>query len=272
MNKTNWLIPIAALILAVLACSMPPSPPDRPDASVPRRTNECTDERFKEAELEAYRALLQAYENAANVLDQEISRIEAIYRRDTNKNNDDYQRALKGCTDSACSLAAKAEYDKWTEKAGNYRDDALYIAQGDEQRAKEAAQEAYNEAVNEAKEKYCPKSYRASGQEAEATYEGLICSLAEPFQISVTSPYYEFTIQFTPSNALIGLFSYGGTWYDVGPLDGDGAYSVTYDGGNATGLILNVAHTTYTEVGNVHGSPEYHFNLSPLETDECSQQ
>jgi hypothetical protein len=268
MTKTKWLILIAVLVLGGAACS---TRPNNPDPSVPRRTNECTDPRFKAAELEAYRALLQAYEDAAKVLEQEIDRIQAIYRRDINKYNDDYQSALKGCKDSACSLAAKAEYDKWTVKAGDWRDDSLYIAQGKEQQAKEAAQQAYHDAVNEAKEKFCPKSYRASGSQAEATYEGIICSLAEPFVVNVTSPYYEFTIQLTPSNTLIGLFTYSGTWYEVGGMEGDGAYSVTYNDNTATGLILNVAHTTHTIVGDVSGGPVYNFNLTPLETDECSQ-
>jgi hypothetical protein len=270
MTKTKWLILLAVLVLGAAACSMRPN---NPDPSLPRRSGECTDPRFKEAELEAFQTMLQERDAATKAFDNEIGRIEQVYKEALLKKRSDYNKALNQCKDATCTANAKADYDRYIEREQISHEAQIQIAEDNEQLAIEQAQDKYNQAVNEAREKYCPKSYRASGSEAEATYEGVICSLAESFQVTVTSPYYQFTIDFTPSNTLIGLFTYGGTWYDVGAITGDGAYSVTYDsnGINATQLVLNTAHTTHTIIGPVQGDPGFRFNLFPLETNECSQ-
>jgi hypothetical protein len=119
----------------------------------------------------------------------------------------------------------------------------------------------------------CPPatSYQASGQQEEMVYSGVICSLEQPFKVEDTSPYYAFTIQFTPSGPQAGSFSLSGTWIDVGPMDGGGSYGVNFVDTVANQLILQATWTTHTPEMDVSGGGTMNITLTPLGTGECGQ-
>lgn len=119
----------------------------------------------------------------------------------------------------------------------------------------------------------CPPttSYQTSGQQEEMTYSGVICSLEQPFKVEVTSAYYAFTIQFTPSNPQAGSFTISGTWTDVGPMDGSGSYTLKSVDNVANQLNANASWTTHTPVRDVSGSGTMNITLTPLGTNGCSQ-
>jgi len=116
----------------------------------------CTDQRFQDAELAAYRALLQSRAEAARVLAEEISSIEDRYKLKLSHINRDYLLDLNNCgNNSICTEKAKNDNDKWLGMAQVDHDGALYIAQGKELTANEQAQQNYESAVKEAREKFC---------------------------------------------------------------------------------------------------------------------
>ena len=119
----------------------------------------------------------------------------------------------------------------------------------------------------------CPPttSYQASGQQQEMTYSGVICSLEQPFEVKITSAYYTFTIQFTPSSPQAGSFTISGTWFDVGPMDGNGSYTVNFVNSVANQLNANASWTTHTPVRDVTGSGIMNITLTPLGTNGCGQ-
>ena len=114
-------------------------------------------------------------------------------------------------------------------------------------------------------------SYQASGQQQEMTYSSVICSLLQPFNVEVTSPYYAFTIQFTPSSPQAGSFTLGSTWIVVSPMDGGGSYTVNFSDTVANQLILQATWTTHTSVTDVSGGGTMNITLTPLGTNECGQ-
>lgn len=156
MFRKGPLIPIVVLIVAALASSLFISACAQNNGTdVVRRDGECSDPRFKEAELAAYRALLQARTDAANRLTRQISNLEAARKKLLSKYNDDYQSDLNKCGDTSCTLAAKDKYDK--SVAGGLRlfDQNIQLVQEQEQRANAAAQELYNAAVEKARQQFC---------------------------------------------------------------------------------------------------------------------
>jgi hypothetical protein len=271
MDTKHHLVLILVLIIAAFACSSIPEVPDFDPPPVTRRDGECSDERFEAAEQAAYETLLKERDDAAKVREDLISSGERRYRKDISNANDDYQRILQGCHDTNCTLKAKETYDKSIESAQTYQNRRIGVAQSEETAALAGAQAKYNAAVEKAKQLYCKKAYRAAGQKLELSYNGVICDLEQPFTVGVTSPYYEFTIQLSPNNSLGGTFTYSGTWYDVGPVSGSGSYTVKYVDAGATQLTLISQHTTSTEIGNVYGPPQYDFNLTPLDAQDCVQ-
>ena len=117
---------------------------------------ECSDQRFKDAELSAYRALVEERAAAAEVYKNEVSGIEEDYKRRKLKNNDNYQKQLSLCGNNTnCTLKAKADYDKWIKRAQSVHDGEIYAALGEEKNAVGAAQAKYNAKVNEARQLYC---------------------------------------------------------------------------------------------------------------------
>jgi hypothetical protein len=271
MYRKGPFTAILVLIVAAFACN---SSPDLPDHTVPdavRNQGECSDPRFKEAELEAFQAMLEARAAATDAFERRITEIEQEYKQLLLKNRSDYNKTLNGCKDAKCSQDAKTDYDKYIESAQVSQEAQIDIAEDAEQTAIEAAQDAYNEAVEQARQEYCVLKYLANGTQEEATYQGLICDLEQPFIVMVSSPYYAFAMQFTPSGSQAGTFSYAGGWFDVGPVNGNGTYTLQGVGTENIKLIGTAAHTTSTEIGDVHGPPQYNFDLIRIDTDECSQ-
>jgi hypothetical protein len=127
--------------------------------------------------------------------------------------------------------------------------------------------------LDQSKIEKCPPttSYQASGQQQEMTYSGVICSLLQPFSVESTSGVYTFTNQFTPASPEAGSFTISGTWFDVGPMDGGGSYTVNFVDNVANQLIANASWTTHTGAGDVSGTGTMIITLTPLTTNECSQ-
>jgi hypothetical protein len=248
---------------------LPPRPP-QPDPNVVRMNGGCTDQRFLDAEWAAYQKLLQARDEAARVLKREIDNYERIYNRDKAQLNANYVSTLNQCTgNTACSEAAKADYDKWIEKAQIYHDDGIYVAQGDEQRAKERAQQAYEAEVKEAREKYCKKSYRVTGGSGGMSWSGTICDLAKPFTINGQSQL-SFIFNFTPSDPTSGTVAVGGGGHGVSLGQGSGTYMVTGVDTDTPRLTLSMATFTGTHPrGSAQGSGTRFIDLAPLEGNEC---
>ncbi len=111
--------------------------------------------------------------------------------------------------------------------------------------------------------------WKATGQQEEMTYSGVICDLEQPFTVNITSAYYEFTIQFAPAGPEAGSFTYSGTWFDVGPMDGGGPYTVNAIDTVPAQLIANATGCTHTPVGDTCKSYQMHIDLTPLDTNEC---
>jgi hypothetical protein len=112
-------------------------------------------------------------------------------------------------------------------------------------------------------------SYQASGQQLEMTYSGVICSLEQPFTVVSTSAYYSFDINSTPSSPQAGSFTISGTWFDVGPMDGSGTYTVNMLDTVANQLIMNASWTTHTGIRDVSGSGTMNITLTPLGDTTC---
>jgi hypothetical protein len=223
------LIPIVVLIVVTLACvpvldlpgipDLPenPDPPKIIEPDVARKDGECSDPRFKEAELAAYQALVQAQTDAANTLKVQIDLIEATYKKSLSKLNDSYQSTLNTCTDTSCTLGAKAEYDKWVARAQVYHDDDVYVAQWKEQAAIEAAQVLYYAEVEKARQRFCgAAAYQIVGGLDDWQTDTSVCNIMGPF--TLTSPI--LSLQF--SGGLSGTYSYSG-----GPNDAHGGYVYT---------------------------------------------
>jgi hypothetical protein len=158
---------IVVLFLTTIACnSLFPNLPQNtvPDAGneVIRKDGECTDPRFKKAEQSAFEEFLKAQTEAAKVLKDEISRIEKAYTDKLRQLNDQYQSALNLCKDADCTQKAENAYDTDVKSQQIYREDGIYVAQGNEQKAIEQAQVNYNAEVAEARRLYCSPVYKIS--------------------------------------------------------------------------------------------------------------
>jgi hypothetical protein len=132
--RSAYTIILLLILGSCVSCGgesdLPPRPPV-PDPNVVRNNGGCTDQRFLDAEWEAYQKLLLAREEAARVLKNEIDKYERIYNSDKAKQNANYVTTLNQCaSNTSCSEAAKADYDKWIERAQVYHDDGIYVAQG----------------------------------------------------------------------------------------------------------------------------------------------
>jgi hypothetical protein len=271
MHTRHHFVLIVALILAAFACSLLPQEPEIEQPPVTRRDGECSDERFEDAEQAAFEALLRDREAAATTREDLISNGERLYRNELSTANDNYQRALNGCSDPNCTQTAMQNYNGVVQDAQRFQNRRIELARAGEAAALAQAQAKYNAAVDQARQLYCTKAYQAAGQQAELSYSGLICDLAQPFTVDATSEFYAFTIQLSPDDSRGGSFTYNGTWFDVGAVSGNGTYTVTYLEDTATQLILTSQHTTFTEVGNVQGPPVYKFDLTPANAQDCVQ-
>jgi hypothetical protein len=117
----------------------------------------------------------------------------------------------------------------------------------------------------------CPPvvGYTATGQQEEITYSGSICDLAQAFSVDATSAYYKFTMEFAPSSPQGGSYTESGTWFNVGPMDGGGSYTVEGPAEAATGLHTNGSSCTHTPVGTVCRDYQFNIDLVPLEGGRC---
>jgi hypothetical protein len=187
-SRTNSIL-IVVLFATALACNT--LLPDLPQNTVPdveievvRKDGECTDPRFKKAELEAYNAMFQARAAAAETLEKEISRIEDAYKQKLLTLNDQYQSALNQCKDSSCTQAAEKKYKTDIQAQQIYHDDGIYVAQGNEQTAIQQAQDKYNEAVDQARREFCTQAYKVSSVHRWAGVDYTVTGTLEETELS----------------------------------------------------------------------------------------
>ena len=60
-----------------------------------------------------------------------------------------------------------------------------------------------------------------------------------------------------------------GNWPGVGPISGDGTYTVQGLGTKSPTLAIQANGTTFTKVVNASGSAELDLQLTPLQTGDC---
>ena len=84
-------------------------PDDNPDdAALFRKNNGCSKEKYKEAELAAYQALLKARAEGARIRSEKISQVEKLYKADKDNADLKYQNDLNQCgSNSDCPQTAK---------------------------------------------------------------------------------------------------------------------------------------------------------------------
>lgn len=187
-SRTNCIL-IVVLFLTTIACnSLFPNLPQNnvPDAGneVVRKDGECTDPRFKEAELEAFQTLLQERDAATNAFEQQLTEIEKNYKERLLKLRTDYNNTLNACKDAACSTGAKADYDKYIAREQVDHEAKIEIAEDAEQTAIEQAQDKYNEAVDEARKKFCPQAYKVSSVHRWAGVDYTVTGTLEETELS----------------------------------------------------------------------------------------
>lgn len=242
-----------------------------PDLNVIRMNGGCTDQRFLDAELAAYQALLEARAEAARVLDQEITAIEKAYKDKLSQLNLNYVRELNKCgNNSTCTATAKSDYDKWVGREQVYHDEALYVAQGKELAAKEQAQQDYEAAVTEAREKFCRRGYTASGQDGPVVYSGKICDLERPFSITGTHPIFTFPFEFQPSSPTAGTASYKTSSSGIS-AQGNGTYTIVGLDTDTPRILWQSQSTATIPIITTSGGGTATINLTPLKNgEECS--
>lgn len=109
--------------------------------------------------------------------------------------------------------------------------------------------------------------YRVSGQGGGLTYSGVICSLESPF--TVYGSAYNYNFKFTPSSESNGTWAVE-TSIDVGRLKGGGAYTIeNLDSDKPRIKVMGNVNVTVPYAERTGGGTHY-FDLTPLDTDECS--
>ena len=274
MILKKQVIPIVIVFLTILACNtlFPDLPQNTaPDAgsNVPRRSGECTDQRFKDAELAAYQTMLQERAAATEAFDKKITEIENAYNTKKLDIRATYDKALNACTDAGCSEAAKKKYDSDIEVEQIDQGEKRIIAEDVEQTAIEQAQDNYNAAVDDARQKYCTPSYTATGQVYEAKFSGVICSLALPFTLDVNAPYVSYKLEFTPASLTAGTYTF--EWQkEVTSTTGKGTYTVTGLDTDKTIITASGDATGVISLGSDTEGGAVIINLVPLETSVCN--
>ncbi len=273
----RFTVAIALLLIlgSCISCggesdSAPSDRPLVPDPNVVRMNGGCTDERFHDAERAAYQALLQARAEAARVLDWAINNIEKIYKAELSKANLNYLAALNKCgNDSACTEKAKSDNDTSVGTTQDNRDDAIYIAQGNELAEKEQAQQNYESAVKEAREEFCRRGYSVTGQAGDSVLSGVVCDLEKPFDVSATHPLANYVFKFVPSKPGAGTASYALS-YEMVSESGKGTYTQAA-GGDGLDIVFNFNSVARVLGRSVKGSGVANIHLAPLplESNDC---
>jgi len=265
-------IPILLVFLAILACNtlvpeLPQNPVPDAGVDIPRRTGECTDQRFKDAELAAYQTLVQEMKAATEVFNQKITQIEAEYKDRLYTQRSNYNKTLSACKDATCSEGAKQDYDRYVALTQVDEEAQRQIAEDAEQTAIEQAQINYNKAVNDAMGELCPRPYTVNMPYDDYKTSGVICSLALTFTLDITPPGYP--IEFTPASATSGAWTY--EWGDsVVGFNGSGTYTVSGLQSDSPQIVMSGIQTTWDpDMGTVTGIIEYSINLAELSTNEC---
>jgi hypothetical protein len=273
MFQKRQLIPVLLLFLAVLACNtLFPSLPQNtePDAGskLVRKDGECSDKRFKDAELAAYKALVQSMDEAAKVVADKISEMETKYKKSLLNQNDIYQQALNNCKDTTCTTNAKAKNDATLLEKQRIHDDSIFFWQGQLKTANEAAQDTYNAAVEKARQQFCSQGYTATGQVSQAKFSGVICSLGLPFTLDVSSPYVNYKVKFTPSSPTKGTYTL--EWEkEVTTLAGNGTYTVEGIETDSPRIAVSGKSTGVIPGGAATDGGSMIIDLVPLTTNEC---
>ena len=275
MRVEKRSIPILLVFLTILACNtffpdFPQNPKQDASSNVPRRSGECTDQRFKDAELAAFQNMVQEMKAATEAFDQKITKIEAEYKDRLYTQRSNYNKTLNACKDAACSEGAKQDYDRYVALTQVDEEAQRQIAEDEEQTAIEEAQDKYNKAVNEARQEFCPRSYTAFDQYDDVKISGVVCSLAIPFTLELTAPGMGYPIEYTPDSATSGAWTY--EWGDSGfGWKASGTYTVSGLQSDSPRLVMSGTDTAWgTPEGTVTSKIEETIKLTELTTNECN--
>lgn len=114
------------------------------------------------------------------------------------------------------------------------------------------------------------KGYRATGQTADTTYSGVICSLEKPFTVNANNPVIAYPFEFIPSSATNGTVSFKATIPMLHAF-GSGTYTIEGADTKTPRIIMTAGSTGITPKFSLSGGGTVQIDLVPLDTDECSR-
>jgi hypothetical protein len=114
------------------------------------------------------------------------------------------------------------------------------------------------------------RGYRASGNAGgDTVVSGDICDLGQHFTLKTNNPFLS-TLEFSPSSPIKGTYSFHTKNGVTG--GGGGEYTITGTDTLKTGIELSSNSSGRGLVGpTLHGSGPVHLDLTPLDTDGCTQ-
>ena len=119
--------------------------------------------------------------------------------------------------------------------------------------------------------KIVDSGWKASGQDGPTKYSGTICSLEEPFVLTVDHPLYTTGVSFTPTSRVAGNAKYqGSAGGGIIKFKGSGPYTVEGMETDSPYLLWSVTSTAKIPVISTTGSGAAHIKLEPLDTPECN--
>lgn len=113
------------------------------------------------------------------------------------------------------------------------------------------------------------RSYRVNGSSHGARFTGEICSLDQPFVITVDSMTGTWPMEFTPSDARSGQFKGTYSWEDC-TQSGGGPYSVALEGEGAGTITFTYNSTARCKFGSRTTSATSTVPLIPAEDLQCN--
>ena len=111
--------------------------------------------------------------------------------------------------------------------------------------------------------------YRATGQDGEVVYSGVICDLEKPFEVTGKHPLFTFPFRFVPSSATAGTASYQASWAVINTTGG-GPYTIEGADTERPRILWKSQSTASIPVVTTSGGGTATINLVPLDTNECN--
>ena len=123
------------------------------DCQLQQASGASPDQKYKDAELQAYREMIREQADAARNLDKQIDAIEKDYKTKKDNENDLHGDKLNGCkNDPVCTKGVDTDHKEDIDKIQKDHDQALKAARDAEAKEKQKAKEKYDEKVKKAAE------------------------------------------------------------------------------------------------------------------------